>query len=160
MDAQNYLANKPDLSRLQSSGHKLLVYHGLEDDIVTAEASYLYYDAVAKNMSLPSSQLDGFYRFFHLPGANHCYSGRGAWYVGGPDQVGSYPETTSISFEEGVLMKMVKWVEDGVEPETLRAYKIGESGLEGAKDHCRYPFQSNYKGAGLDPNLSTSWECV
>ncbi|KAK6527773.1 Tannase and feruloyl esterase [Orbilia ellipsospora] len=156
------LAGQTDLTGLKASGHKLLMYHGLSDPLVTSEASYDYYEDVARNMSLPSSELDSFFRFFPVPGMAHCAFGNGAGFVGGPSQVQYYPPSTpnNIPEDETVIMKLVQWVEHGVAPDTIRGWKIDDSGNPiGAKDHCKWPKRNTYKGHG-SPSLSTSWTCT
>ncbi|KAF3910486.1 Tannase [Dactylellina cionopaga] len=159
-DIFQFATNKTDLTELQASGHKLLVYHGLADSLIPAANSYQYYENVARNMSLPSSSLDQFFRFFPVAGLHHCSRGSGTGYVGGPNQ-SSTPGAALVDPNDSVLMTMVKWVENGVAPETLRGYKsnAGGTAIEKVKDHCKHPLKTTYKGMGNDPNLRTSWEC-
>ncbi|KAK6342499.1 Tannase and feruloyl esterase [Orbilia javanica] len=154
-------SKSPDLSGLQALGKKLLVYHGLSDAIVPPAASYQYYDSVSLNMSLTASELDPFFRFFPVSGLSHCYGGNGASYVGGASQATYLPEALdSVPAENSALMALVKWVEDGEAPETLRGYKLDSTGETlGQKDHCRYPLRTTYKGSG-DPNNRGNWECT
>ncbi|KAF3926059.1 Tannase [Dactylellina cionopaga] len=152
----------PDLTALKNSRHKVLHYQGLSDPLVTSEISYQYYEDVARNMSLPSSELDEFYRYFPISGLNHCFGGKGAGYVGGPTQLGNYPGADDVVnlAEDSALMALVRWVEGEGAPETLRGYKIGTTGLiEATKDHCKHPLKTTYKGVG-DPTEVTSWKCV
>ncbi|KAF3931254.1 Tannase [Dactylella cylindrospora] len=157
LDPFGISTNNPDLSGFQASGGKLLVYHGLSDGLITAENSYRYYESVGRNMSLPSGQLDSFYRFFPISGMDHCYGGSGAWYVGGPLQI-AFPGATQIPADGGVLMGMVRWVEEGVAPETVTGFKFGTTGIVGVREHCKWPKQAKYKGTG-DPDAKENWEC-
>jgi hypothetical protein len=43
-------------------------YHGQADYIISSDNSPRYYDHVSRTMSLPSSDLDEFYRFFRISG--------------------------------------------------------------------------------------------
>ncbi|KAF3903461.1 Tannase [Dactylellina cionopaga] len=150
--------SKTDLSQFRSLGKKLITYHGLSDGLITSENSYMYYNSVTRNMSLPSGELDEFYRFFPISGLDHCLGGKGAWYIGGPSQT-DIPGATLISPQDGVLMKIVNWVEKGVAPETILGLKLDASGgVLGQKEHCKYPAVASYKGTG-DPNLKESWVC-
>ncbi|EPS44459.1 hypothetical protein H072_1554 [Dactylellina haptotyla CBS 200.50] len=155
------LSTTADLSGLQSSGHKLMVYHGLADPMVPPEASYEYYEDVARGMALPSDDLDGFFRFFPISGLAHCSFGNGAGFVQGPSQF-QYNITASgtVNDNNGALMKMVKWVENNEPPETIRGWKLDATGSPiGSKDHCKWPLRTTYKGHG-DPLNRNSWECL
>ncbi|KAK6538269.1 Tannase and feruloyl esterase [Orbilia ellipsospora] len=156
-DPYGVSANNPDLSKLRSLGHKLLVYHGGSDGFYTPQNTIDQYENVSKNMTLRSSQLDEFFRFFMIPGMNHCTGGNGAWYMGGPGQVGM--GVTGVNANDSLIMQMVKWVEEGKAPETIRGYAIGASGgAEGAvRDHCKWPAKNHYKGGNA--NDASSWEC-
>ncbi|KAK6518612.1 Tannase and feruloyl esterase [Arthrobotrys conoides] len=154
-------SNKSDLSGLQASGNKLLMYHGLADVAIPPTASYEYYDSVASNMSLTSSGLDPFFRFFPISSLGHCAQGKGAGYVGGPSQVQFYPgAANSVPAGNSALMSLVKWVEKNQAPKTLRGYKLGPLGETlGQKDHCKHPLKTTYKGHG-NPNNRGSWKCT
>ncbi|KAF3928492.1 Tannase [Dactylellina cionopaga] len=149
--------SKTDLSEFKSLGGKLITYHGLSDGLIATENSYEYYNSVARNMSLPSAQLDEFYRFFPISGMDHCYGGNGAWYIGGAIQT-AVPGTTLLPPEDGVLMKLVNWVEKGEAPESLLGLKLDSTGIVWQKEHCKYPAAATYKGTG-DPKMKESWVC-
>ncbi|KAK6342791.1 Tannase and feruloyl esterase [Orbilia javanica] len=147
-----------DLSYQQGNGTKVILIHGLTDGLVTSEISYQYYDDVVRTMNLKSQEIDEFFRFFPIPGLDHCFNGEGAWYVGGPFQ---YYNTEAWMFDasDSVIMTMVKWVEEGIAPETLTGRSFVDGAVVAEKHHCRYPYESKYKGSG-DPNLASSWECA
>ncbi|EPS35829.1 hypothetical protein H072_10792 [Dactylellina haptotyla CBS 200.50] len=151
-------ANKPDLRKLKATGHKLMVYHGMSDGFYTHESTINQYENTARNMTMHSSQLDEFYRLFLISGMNHCANGNGAWYIGGAGQtdVG----VTGVDPNNSLLMQMVRWVEDGIAPETVKGYQIGSGGSpSGAvREHCKHPYKNKYKGSG-DANDSSNWEC-
>jgi feruloyl esterase len=126
-------------------------------------------------MRLSSSELDDFYRFFRISGMGHCSGGVGAWEfgqtlagAGGGSGAGIDDPLKELELdpERNVLMAMVRWVEEGVAPETFLGTKFvndvslgrtkGNIALE--RRHCRYPSRNNYKGSG-DPTQPDSWEC-
>ncbi|KAF3903362.1 hypothetical protein ABW20_dc0101064 [Dactylellina cionopaga] len=156
------LSTWKSLTKLRATSHKLLTHHGLMDSLISSENSYRYYEYVSRNMRLPSSELDKFYRFFPIPGLDHCGGGTGAWYVGGTMQ------TVTIDMEhfkkvdprDGVLMIMVRWVEDGVAPERIMGINLLSNGSQDAviRDHCKYPLKNVYKGTG-NPSLRENWDC-
>ncbi|EPS39346.1 hypothetical protein H072_6843 [Dactylellina haptotyla CBS 200.50] len=149
-----------DLSKLKATGHKLLTYHGLADGLLSAENSDRYYESVVRRMGLPSSKLDSFYRYFPIAGLGHCAGGNGAWYVGGANQFSSAPATgTTVDPEGGVLLSMVKWVEEGVAPDRILGRGFSADGQTTlTKDHCKWPLKNTYLGG--DPAKKRSWGCL
>lgn len=148
---------KTDLTDAKNNNTRILMYHGLSDCLISSENSYRYYESVSRDMGLPSSQLDEFYRFFPISGMDHCYSGDGAWFVGGSVQYGP-AGALDVDPSDSVLMTVVKWVEQGIAPDTLMGRKLVDGVVTGAKAHCKHPLKTTYKGVG-DPNLASSWEC-
>ncbi|KAK6338611.1 Tannase and feruloyl esterase [Orbilia brochopaga] len=145
-----------DLTKLKAAGTKLLQYHGLMDGGITAENSYRYYEHVSRSMGLPSGDLDPFYRFFPIPGLGHCGSGDGAWYIGNGFSLNTELDASPLQ-NGGVLMSMVKWVEQGIAPERITGRAVKENGKMMVKDHCKWPSRNVYKGG--DPDLKESWGC-
>lgn len=146
-----------DLSSFRSTGGKVLHYHGMQDQLISSEDSKLYYAHVSDTMKLPPPDLDEFYRFFTISGMGHCGPGDGAYGIG--QGVGTYDGTDP---EDNVLMAMVKWVEEGIPPETVRGAKFVDgpgSAVEYKRKHCRYPRRNVYKGPGnwTDEN---AWQCI
>ncbi|KAF3902310.1 Tannase [Orbilia brochopaga] len=157
LDPYGLATNKTDLSYLKNNGTKLLVYHGLSDGLITSESTYRYYESVSRDMDLQSSQLDSFFRFFPVSSMDHCYTGEGPWFVGGPVQT-AVNGSLAIDPKDGVVMKMVRWVERHEAPETLLGYTLVNGTVHGSREHCRYPRKTVYKGYG-NPNLPSSWTC-
>ncbi|KAF3223767.1 Tannase and feruloyl esterase [Orbilia oligospora] len=148
------------LTKLKQKGRKLLTYHGLEDGVISSSNSYRYYEYVSRSMGLTSSELDSFYRYFPIPGGSHCHSGAGNWYVGATSQIGRVLNAKNIPTEGGVLMSMVKWVEEGVAPERITGRNMNsKTGVQSSiKEHCKWPKKNKYLGG--DPNAKESWGCT
>ena len=109
-------------------------------------------------MSLAPNELDEFYRFFRISGMEHCSGGPGAYHIGNQAE-----SLSTLDPEENVLMAMVRWVEQGIAPETITgtAY-VNDTvslGVAFKRAHCRYPYRNVYKGTG-DPTVVESWECI
>lgn len=164
-DAEVALAQNPfniqtwdaDLSSFRASGGKVLTYHGLQDQLISSANSKLYYARVAETMDLPPTELDEFYRFFQISGMAHCGGGDGAYGIG--NGVETFDGTDP---EDNVLMAMVRWVEDGVAPETVRGAKFANgpgSKVEYRRKHCRYPRRNVFNGPGNYTD-EDAWECV
>ncbi|KAE8151386.1 putative feruloyl esterase B-2 [Aspergillus avenaceus] len=146
-----------DISPFRKAGGKVLTYHGLQDELISSENSKLYYARVAETMGLPPKELDDFYRFFQISGMAHCGDGDGAYGIG--NQLESLND---VNPDNNVLMAMVRWVEKGIPPETIRGAKFTDgpgSAVEYTRKHCRYPRRNVYKGPGnyTDEN---AWQCV
>ncbi|KAF3912556.1 hypothetical protein ABW20_dc0110683 [Dactylellina cionopaga] len=154
------LSTQDDLTKLQESGNKLLTYHGLMDSVISSENPYRYYEHVSRSMGLPSADLDNFFRYFSISGLDHCGGGNGAWYMGSPVHGATFDLAlnTTMSEKDGVLMSIVRWVEEVVVPERLAGGNIMNF-LDGnlpTRNHCRYPLENTYKGSG-NPKFSESW---
>ena len=149
-----------DLSAYQNLGGKILHYHGSVDQIISSTISPLYYDYVSQTMNLPSSSLDDFYRFFRISGMQHCMGGVGATFIGNKGAT-----TASLDPDENVLTAMVRWVEEGVPPETITGTKFVNDtaalGVNFKRKHCRYPYRNMFVGGeGGDWRDGGLWRCV
>lgn len=148
-----------DLSATKDRGSKILHYHGQQDQIITSFNSPRYYEHVSETMGLSPSQLDEFYRFFRIGGMGHCVGGPGATFIGQ-----NIDSSATLEPDGNVLMAMVRWIEEGVAPDTIlgTAYvnetqSTGEIAFQ--RRHCRYPLRNVYSGSG-DPTEPDSWNCV
>lgn len=146
-----------DLSAFRDAGGKVLVYHGLQDGLISSDNSKLYYSLVAETMNLPPDELDGFYRFFPISGMGHCSSGDGANAIGN-----GYFGYTGSSPEDNVIMAVVRWVEEGIPPDTIRGTKYVDgiwSPVVYKRKHCRHPRRNVYRGPGKHTD-ENAWECI
>ena len=150
----------PDLSAFRDAGGKLLVFHGMQDMLITSENSDRYYHNVAEAMSSPPAVLDEFYRYFRLGGVAHCGLGPGAWSLRPTSITGKVVESSA---EDNILLAMVKWVEEGVAPEYLLGTKYIDDdeskGVAFRRRHCRFPYRNIYVGPGHHTD-EHSWKCV
>ncbi|KAH6900595.1 tannase and feruloyl esterase [Thelonectria olida] len=148
-----------DLSGAMSRGTKILHYHGLQDTKISSDNSMRYYIHVLRTMRVKPETLDDFYRYFRISGLDHCSGGPGATFIGNSE------DTVHEDGPEGnVLSAMIKWVEEGIAPESI----LGAAYVNGSKNsgkvafqrrHCKYPLRNMYDGVG-DPRLPDSWKCV
>lgn len=138
----------PNLDKFRRLGHRLLIYHGWADALVTPGGSVGYWDAVSAHIRSEGHESyrstgtpDDFYRLFMVPGMYHCGSGPGA-----------------DSFDP--LSAMVDWVEHGVAPDQIIATKYGPSGeAVFQRPLCPYPRFAKYLGSG-NINDAASFACV
>jgi feruloyl esterase len=133
----------PDLSGFARAGHKLILWMALADTNVMPHQAVLYYQALQQQMG--AKAVDGFARFYVLPGVYHCGGGDG-------------PVISNL------LEPLMVWVERGIAPGTLsgvhRARASGgmPQGAEPANapptapDLTRpiypYPYIARYTGTG------------
>jgi feruloyl esterase len=125
--------DNPDLSAFERDGGKIVIWHGLADQLIFPQGTISYYQRVQD--TLGTRNTDTFARLFLAPGAQHC----------GP-AAGPAPANP--------LQAVVNWVENGQAPATLPA-----SG--GSANHspqlCVYPYLSTYVSG--DPNSGSSYAC-
>ncbi|XPS72599.1 Feruloyl esterase [Ascochyta lentis] len=147
-----------DLSAFKDRGGKVLHYHGLADGIISSDNSPRYYEHVSQTMSLDPEALDEFYRYFRISGMAHCGGGPGASFIGNQRR-----NNASLDPEENVLTAIVRWVEEGIAPDTITgtAYRNGSqsAGIDFKRRHCRWPYRNQYKGTG-DYKDTDSWHCI
>ncbi|KAF5367759.1 hypothetical protein D9758_009845 [Tetrapyrgos nigripes] len=156
---------KGDISAFKDRNGKLLTYHGQADSLISPINSERYYNIVSDTMNLHPSQLDDFYRFFRISGMGHCSGGNGAWEIGQtlPGAANTVtPGSPSLDPEMNVLMAMVRWVEEGIAPDTVLGTKFVNddpaSGVQFSRRHCRFPKRTTF--VGDDSTKPDSWTCV
>jgi feruloyl esterase len=158
-NAFNFNTWDGDLSSFRAKGGKIIHYHGQVDQLLDSTVSDTYYDHVARTMHAKPRDLDEFYRYFRISGLAHCSGGPGASSLG--QEAASPPGGDEA--EDSVLMQIVRWVEQGEAPDTLRGAKfVGDDpgkGVEWRRHHCRYPMRNVYKGRGNGTG-EEGWKCV
>lgn len=133
----------PDLRNFKQSGGKLLVWHGLADQLIFPQDSIHYRDQVKHAFRGGGSSVDDFFRLFLAPGVDHCgYD---------PSAPGAKPVDP--------LASLIAWVEEGTAPEFLPAETSAKSPAHFTRKICRYPKKSQYKGHG-DPSISDNYYCI
>jgi feruloyl esterase len=152
MEALNSGSN-PDLRAFKATGGKLLVYHGLADELVTPGNMIDFYQTVQRTMGGSAATTD-FMRLFMVPGLNHCSGGTGA---------------TVIDY----IAALEAWVEQGTAPDKLIGAHLKPAAPAGAarhlpidaantlftRPHYAYPMRAQYAGTG-DPNSASSFRPV
>ncbi|KAH6675042.1 Tannase/feruloyl esterase [Halenospora varia] len=152
LDPFNISTYPSTLSSFSATRGKLLLYHGMADGQITPAISEAFYQHVSSGMNQSAIEVDEFFRLFRISGMNHCNSGIGAWMIGqsslGDPGAG---ERGGFEAESNVLAAMVRWVEEGVAPETIEGVKFVDDvrgkGVERRRKHCRYPLVNTYQGA-------------
>ncbi|KAH7071298.1 Tannase/feruloyl esterase [Paraphoma chrysanthemicola] len=134
----------PDLTPFQSSGGKLLHYHGESDPSIPAASSVHYWQSVRSVMypeetdEAAEKALSDWYQFYLVPGAAHC----GANSL----QPGPYPQDN--------MATIIDWVENGVKPSRLNAtVSTGDFSGE-VQQLCQWPTRPLWSGN------SSAFDCV
>ena len=121
--------DNPDLTRFRDHGGKVIIYHGLADQLIPAAGTIQYYERVQKQMGGESATAK-FARLFLAPGVDHGFRGPGAT-------------------PTGVNEALIRWVEKGEAPDKLIAEKRDASGkVIRTRPLFPYPEVAKYKGSG------------
>lgn len=98
----------PDLTRFRERGGKIIIFHGLADQLIPAAGTVDYYKRVQEKMG-GAERAGQFARLFLAPGVDHGFRGAG-------------PTPT------GQLTAIIRWVEQGEAPEKLLAERRDANG--------------------------------
>ncbi|KAG7284400.1 hypothetical protein NEMBOFW57_010773 [Staphylotrichum longicolle] len=131
-----------DLSGLQKSGGKLLVWHGEADNVIFPKDTIQYRKEVENKMGAAGRRIDDFFRLFIAPGVDHCAGGSidGA---GPTDPLGA----------------LIDWVEKKKAPQELAAATLPTAKSHFSRKLCPYPQVAKFDGHG-DPSLASSFHCA
>ena len=134
-------ATDPDLSDFSSRGGKLILWHGLADYAITANATIEYYEQVVSTAG-GIEKANEFIRFYTSPGVDHFNTGVGPGYT-------------------NFMTAIQDWVERGIAPNNLVSYKLDPVSQEVvlSRPLCLYPDYPRYKGLG-DTAAADSFDCV
>jgi len=117
------------LTRFRDRGGKVIIYHGLADQLIPAAGSVDYYRRVQQRMGGEAKTAE-FARLFLVPGVDHGFRGAGA---------------TPTRMNEA----LIRWVEAGQAPERLLAEKRDASGkVICTRPLFPFPAAAKYKGTG------------
>ncbi|KAJ4364946.1 hypothetical protein N0V83_008562 [Neocucurbitaria cava] len=146
-----------ELPKFERRGGKLLMYHGQQDNQITAFNANRFYEHLRGRRSYNS--MGKWTRFFRVSGMFHCNTGPGAWVLG----QGGNAAQDGIAYDRqhNVLKAMVDWVEKGVAPEAIEGTKFMNDtvslGVDFTRRHCKFPARNTYIGG--DYKKTSSWKC-
>ena len=127
-----------DLNAFVKRGGKLLMYHGWNDQLITANNSVNYYESVRS--TLGAARTDQAVRLFMAPGMEHCSGGPG------PNQA-------------DWLAALEQWVERGVAPARVVASHSTNNVVDRTRPLCPYPQIARYTGNG-STDEAANFSCV
>ena len=145
-------AGNPDLRAFHAHGGKLILAHGMTDLIVPPARTFDYYELATHTMG-GLTETQKFFRYFVIPGMDHCSGGDGAWgvnYVGAIErwvEKGEAPDKlVGVHPKLGVALDYF-----GVDADLLKPDEIAFS-----RPYFPYPLRAYYSGRG-DPNSAASF---
>ena len=130
----------PDLTPFQSSGAKMIHYHGESDPSIPAASSVHYWQSVRSimypNMTDAEAQeaMADWYQFYLIPGAAHCNANA--------LQPGPYPQDN--------MATIIDWVENGVKPSRLNATVASGTNAGEVQQLCQWPARPLWSGNSSD----------
>jgi feruloyl esterase len=144
----NINTDNPDLSAFKSTGAKMIMYHGLADVLIPPQGSINYYNRVANQMGGIAS-IQGFYRFYLVPGMAHGLSN-------GATNANANPP---LPTHDQLYKALTDWVEKGVAPTRIDISTTATTAFPTVKSRpiCSYPQKAAYVSG--DPNVSGSYTC-
>ena len=136
-ELSSQLDTSTDISEFAARGGKLLLAHGLADELVCTRATEQYYQRL--QAQLGPSYVDRFVRYYEVPGYGHAFS-----------------SVFNATWDS--LTALERWAERGTAPSgQVTTDSIGVPGR--TRPLCDYPKWPQYKGSG-DVNQASSFACV
>jgi feruloyl esterase len=126
--------DNPDLTKFRDRGGKVIILHGMIDQLIPVEGSIDYFQRVEARMGGPK-RTGQFARLFLAPGVAHG-GGTGPYPVGLPEAI-------------------IRWVEAGKAPDGLRAELRDRSGkVVRTRPLFPFPQVAKYKGSGSTDDMA------
>lgn len=132
-----YDGSSTDLSRFIQRGGKLILQHGQSDQVNPTQLSVDYYNRLVARFG--QSVVDGFMKFYLVPGAGH---GFGSQFAGSYDGLGV----------------LDRWCSNGTTPSNLVITDLLPASNLRTRPLCEFPQWPRFIGG--DANRSTSYRCV
>lgn len=119
-------ATNPNIAPFLSNGGRLILLHGLADEVISPNSTIAWFKAVTNTVG--QTAVDQGIRFYTVPGMGH---GTGSF----------LPAWNSLTALEN-------WVEMGVAPGTMQVMDTNAGTYGRTRPLCQYPAWPKFKGAG------------
>jgi feruloyl esterase len=147
-------ADKTAIEPFIERGNKAIIYQGWQDPSTNAGHAIDYY---AKLVRLHGGldTLSKSVRLFMVPGMYHCGGGPGADSFGASMHL---PIPSDDDRSRDILWSLIRWVEDGIAPDSIVAAKdvVGDAGF--TRTLCPFPKLAVYDGKGPTA-VASSYRC-
>jgi Tannase and feruloyl esterase len=135
--------DNPDLSAFRNDGGKIIIWHGLADQLIFPQGTVDYYQRVQRAMGGPQAT-DGFARLFLASGAQHCASAAGP-----------------APAQPTLVNALAGWVEHDTAPTAIIGTTTDPATgvVTDSRPVCLYPEFAQYTGHGSTTNAA-SYVCA
>ena len=141
----NINTDQPNLSKFAAKGGKILLYHGLADNLIAPQGSINYYTRVEPMMG-GADATQAFFRLYMVPGYPH--DGRMT-----PNPMVPLPQ--AVTGRDEMFNALQAWVEKGVVPDAI---EVSSAKGDVSMPLCVYPQKATYKGSGAR-TAASSYSC-
>ncbi|KAI8803689.1 Tannase/feruloyl esterase [Cladochytrium replicatum] len=125
-----------DLRPFRDSGGKIITFHGTADEVVPGKATLYYWTQVAAT----TPNIQNFYKYYQVPGLNHCFGGKSG-------------QPTSI-FDQ-----LRAWVENGTVPDSSPVTVTLPNGTTVTEAICPFPKKA-VRRPGSNGSKVPGWVCL
>jgi feruloyl esterase len=160
-------ANTADLEEFKSHGGKLILTHGFADPRSPTLNTVAYYERLITSQTREGRnderkrkeglrRTQEFARLFLFPGVAHCGGGAGPGTLEG-DTLPAGPGLGNNTIERIALDPLVQWVEHGIAPDQIIAYKVTSAGATlFSRPVCPYPELPQHRGWAIRQKRAAS----
>lgn len=134
--------DQTDLSEFNRNGHKLIIYHGLADQLIMPQGTLRYISLL--NAAMGESTVSSFMKAYFIPGMGHSFAN------------GTSNSTANVALptNQEMYQALTNWVENGIQPSTLTAYSETK---DRSLPICVYPQKISYISGNI--NSVDSYMC-
>ena len=151
VDTLNNSGN-PDLRAFKARGGRLILAHGTTDLQVPYGPTQDYYELATRAMGGPGATQE-FFRFFVIPGMDHCSGGDGAWAVNYVSALDAWVERGEAPWQ---LLGVHPTPGAGLDYFALDLPLLTAMQIEFTRPYFPYPQRAYYSGRG-DPRSAGSF---
>lgn len=138
----NINTDNPDLMKFVERKGKLIIYHGLNDELIMPQGTMQYINKL--NNTMGTDKVNSFMKAYFIPGMGHSF---------GNGSSNSQADVALLEIDQ-LFNTLTNWVENNQEPSTLVA-KSNQTSR--SLPICIYPKKINYVSG--DINNYKSYEC-